>query len=122
MFAPVSAVFNSLSANQAANFSAAEVSTSPILLTERGTTRALAVETVTRTREPFSVSSPVEWAGDQRTRILLFATDLDFQSGDKPSAVSCEADDGTHIYQMTVESVLPVPGFEWITALTVRLS
>ena len=53
---------------------------------------------------------------------MLFATNLNLQNGEKPSDVSCEADDGIRIYPMTVESVLSVPTFEWMTALTVRLS
>ena len=122
MFGPTNISFNNISGNQAANFTAAFASSGPILLTEGAPTRAVALDAATWMREPFKVTSSVSWASDRRTRIMFFAANLSLQNGEEPSAISCEADDGIRTYPMTVESVLSVPTFEWMTALVVRLS
>ncbi len=94
----------------------------PILISEETSTRAVAVELSTQRHEPFEVNSPLSWAADQRTRIILFATGLSLQSNETVSAVTANAEDGAHnIHSLTVEHVGPVPSQEWITAIVVRL-
>ena len=94
----------------------------PILISEETSTRAVAVESITQRHEPFEVNSPLSWATDQRTRIILFAMGLSSQSNETVSAVTVKAEDGAHnIYSLTVEHIGPVPSQEWITAIVVRL-
>src|SRR6266404_2967110 len=91
------------------------------LISEETSTRAVAVESVTQTREPFAITSPVSWGSDNRTRIMLFA--MGVPAGENASAVTADAEDGAHhIYHLTVEYVGVVPEQEWATSVIVRLS
>ena len=93
-----------------------------ILISEETSTRAVAVESITQKQEPFTVTSPLTWGSDNRTRIMLFAMGLSLQSGETPAAVSASAEDGAHRnYVLTVEYVGPVAEHEWITSIVVRL-
>jgi len=93
----------------------------PVLLTQGSTDRALAVHSTQFTREPFLVRTPVNF-GDQRTRIMLFATSLDFLSGETVTSVSVRATDSRGVtYDMAVEQVSKVPNFPWLSSVTVRL-
>src|SRR6266849_8958333 len=93
------------------------------LVSEETSTRAVAVESLTQTREPFAITSPVSWASDNRTRIMLFAMGVSLQAGENASAVSADAEDGAHhIYHLTVEYVGVVPEQEWATSIVIRLN
>ena len=55
----------------------ARVATAPVLLTKtNSTTRALAFESISRLAEPFAPTTPVPFSQDDRTRVMLFATNL----------------------------------------------
>src|SRR5258708_24645473 len=70
------------------------------LVSEETSTRAVAVESVTQTREPFATTSSVSWGSDNRTRIMLFAMGL--PAGENASAVTADAEDATHhVYHLT---------------------
>jgi uncharacterized protein GlcG (DUF336 family) len=91
------------------------------LISEETSTRAVAVESVTQTREPFTTTAPVSWGTDNRTRIMLFA--MGVQAGENASAVTADAEDGAHnVYHLTVEYVGVVPEEEWATSIVVRLN
>jgi uncharacterized protein GlcG (DUF336 family) len=91
------------------------------LISEETSTRAVAVESVTQTREPFATTSPVNWGTDNRTRIMLFA--MGVQAGENASAVTADAEDAAHnIYHLTVEYVGVVPEQDWATSIVVRLN
>jgi uncharacterized protein GlcG (DUF336 family) len=93
----------------------------PVLISEAISTRAVAWDSVTHTREPFASMSPNSFAADKRTRIQIFA--LNLAGGDDASALTADAEDGAHrIYQLAVEHVDVVPGQEWMRSITVRLS
>lgn len=93
------------------------------LISEETSTRAVAVDSVTQTREPFATTSQVTWGTDNRTRIMLFAMGVNLQAGENASAVTADAEDGAHhIYHLTVEYVGPVPEQEWMSAIIVRLN
>jgi hypothetical protein len=95
----------------------------PVLLTQAGSTRAIALDSVTRLAEPFQLQSPIALGSDTRTRVMLFATNLTLAAGENASAVAAEAEDFTHArYPMTVEYVGAVPGQTWMTAVIVRLN
>nr|MDQ3747345.1 hypothetical protein [Acidobacteriota bacterium] len=59
----------------AARRSAAQ-SASPVLISQEGSTRAVALESVTRLREPFAPVSALRFGADSRTRVMLFALNL----------------------------------------------
>ena len=91
-----------------------------VLISQATSTRAIALESVAFTSEPFMVNSPFSWADDRRTRIILFALNL---ITDDASAVSADGEDSTHRhYALTVEYVGAVPGNDWMNAVVVRLS
>ncbi|MFN2480492.1 MAG: heme-binding protein [Pyrinomonadaceae bacterium] len=101
------------------NRSAAQASR-PVLVSEPTSTRALAWDSVARTREPFALTSPHTLGPDRRTRIQLFALNLD--PTDNASTLTADAEDGAHhLYALAVEAVAPVPGQEWMHTITVRL-
>src|ERR687888_14464 len=68
-------------------------SASPVLISEAGSTRAVALESVTRLREPFAPTSPVPFGADARTRVMLFAMNLHLAAGEDASAVTADAED-----------------------------
>jgi len=93
------------------------------LISEETSTRAVAVDSVTQTREPFSLTSTVRWGSDNRTRIMIFAMGLNLQPGETATSVTADAEDGAHrIYQLEVEYVGPVPEQEWISSIILQLN
>ena len=101
---------------------AAAQTSRPVLISEATSTRAIAFESVTQKREPFQHTSSVQFSADKRTRIMLFATNLNLQPGETAAAVTAEAEDGAHnIYPLTVEYVGAVPEQVWVSAIIVRL-
>lgn len=127
----------------------ARAQTPPVLLTEGSgtTTRAVAFDSVTFRSEPFSVTSPYNWNADksdtrdQRTRVILFAMNLSFLTGEGASALTADAQDASgRLYPLKVEALhnpkylrlLPAPGNPnalvptdvpqlWLYAITLRL-
>jgi Carboxypeptidase regulatory-like domain/Concanavalin A-like lectin/glucanases superfamily len=95
----------------------------PVLISETTNTRAIALEPTELKIQPFSPTSNTLFYGtDQRTRIMLFVANLALQPGESLSAVTAEAEDGTHRrYELGVEALRPVPGQEWISQITLRL-
>jgi hypothetical protein len=95
----------------------------PTLLTQTSSTRAIALDSVTRLAEPFQLQNPVAFGSDSRTRVMLFATNLTLAAGENASAVTADAEDVTRLhYPLTVEYVGAVPGQTWMTAVVVRLN
>jgi hypothetical protein len=94
----------------------------PVLISEQTSTRAIAFESPTFFREPFSLTSPFAWSADRRTRVMLFALNLSLQPGENLSAVTADAEDAAHRHSsLQVEYVGPVPSQEWLSAVIVRL-
>ena len=103
--------------------SAPHAATAPILLTKANSTRAIAVESTNLLVEPFAANAPVPFGVDNRTRITLFSANLSLASGEPPSVVTADAEDGNHIhYSLPVEYVGAVSGFPWMTSITMRLN
>src|SRR5947209_10636564 len=98
-------------------------SASPVLVSEVGSTRAVALESVTRLREPFSPTSPIRFSADARTRVMLFAMNLRLAADEDASVVTADAEDAVHhVYPLAVEYVGAVPGQEWMSSVVVRLN
>jgi uncharacterized protein GlcG (DUF336 family) len=95
---------------------------SPVLISQETSTRAIVFDSVTHQHEPFSAIAPVKFASDNSTRIMLFAMNLKIQPGETASDVIADAEDAAHhIYPLTVEYVGSVPEQPWATSITVRL-
>ena len=95
----------------------------PILISESTTTRAIALESVLLAHEPFGLRSHFLGLMDQRTRVTVFAVNLALQTGEELSAASADAEDATHRhYPLIIESIQPVPSYEWMSAVVFRLN
>src|SRR6185437_4937792 len=82
----------------------------PSILAEELTFRAIALDSVTMVREPFSLVNLHNFSSDQRTRIMLFATGVDLLPGETPASVQVQLEDSDdHIYPLVVESILQNP-------------
>jgi len=94
----------------------------PTLATEDNSDSAIALNAVTLIRDPFPLTDPFNLNSDNRTRVLLFATNLILANGEDASFVSVRAEDAQmNIFPLTVEYVGPVPGFNWLTEIVIVL-
>lgn len=94
----------------------------PVVLTEESSSRALALDSVLWTQDPFPVDSVLNFSQDQRTRLLLLVANIDLQPGDDASVVMVSGRGSTGpSYPLLVENVNKVPSFEWITQVVARL-
>src|SRR3982751_229451 len=84
----------------------------PLLMVEEGTTdSAVAVEPVTRARDPFPVTQVLPFSADSRTRVMLFAQNVALLPGETASALTATAEDAAHnVYALTVERLDPLQG------------
>jgi hypothetical protein len=94
----------------------------PILVSQSTSTRAIAVDSLTLTPEPFPVNSRFG-DSDQRMRVMVFAMNLVLQPGEDLSVVGADAEDAAHRHHpLTVESIRPVPSYEWMSAVVFKLN
>jgi glucose/arabinose dehydrogenase len=94
----------------------------PMLVTEEGSDLAAALTSVTLMRDPFALNDPFNLSSDHRTRITLFATNLQLAPNENASAITAFAEHmQTNFYPLPVESAGPVPGFNWLTQIVVVL-
>jgi len=113
-----------LIASSAHHATLAATAPAPVILTEATSTRAIAVDGVTKLRDPFPLTTPGYTAGaDKRTRIMFFVLNLDLLAGEGANALSADAEDSTgRKYVLAVENITSVPGFEGLKQVVVRLS
>lgn len=101
---------------------AALAGAAPVILTENNSTRAIAVDALTKMRDPFTITSPGFVGADRRTRVMFFVMNLDLLAGEGVGALSADAEDGAgKRYELTVEDVRPVRSFEGLQQVTVLL-
>ena len=99
------------------------VTNPPVLISDSVSTRAIALESVTQRPEPFKLTASAKFGPDNRTRVEIFAMNLDLLAGEGVNAVSADAEDAAHVrYPLTVEYVGQVPNFEGIFMIVVRLN
>lgn len=95
----------------------------PILISQATSTRAIAFEAVTMKAEPFGLTSSWNYAPDGRTRIAIFAMDLELLPGEGANAFTSDVQDGNgKIYPLRVEFAGQVPNFPGITMIILRLA
>jgi hypothetical protein len=94
----------------------------PTLLTEEGTENVLALNALTFTRDPFPFHTRSNLSADGRTRVMLFARNVELTLGESASAVTALAEDARGIvFQLPVEYVGQVPNLDWLTQMVVRM-
>jgi Calx-beta domain/Bacterial Ig domain len=94
----------------------------PVLFTEENTQHALALDLVTQTSDPFSLTSLFNLGNDQRRRVSLFVMHLELLPGDPISVVGVVGrDDEGRSYDLPVESVSSLLGVSDATQIIVRL-
>lgn len=97
-------------------------SSTPTILTEGTTDRAIALNAATFVRDPFTVVTERNFGADKRTRVMLFVTNLNLLPGENASAITAQAENLTlGIRQLPVEYVGKVPGFDWLTQVNLIL-
>jgi hypothetical protein len=90
----------------------------PSILTDELTARAVALDSVTMVREPFSLTNIHNLSSDHRTRIMLFATGIDLLPGE---SISVQLEDSDHhLYPLVVEDISKLPTFPF-SQITLKL-
>ncbi|HEU4508125.1 MAG TPA: choice-of-anchor Q domain-containing protein [Pyrinomonadaceae bacterium] len=94
----------------------------PVLLTEELTDHAIALDLVTLTRDPFSLTNPFNFGDDQRRRVSLFVWRLGLLPSDTVASVAVVArDDEGRTYELPVEALNPVALVPDVSQVVVRL-
>ncbi|HET7113756.1 MAG TPA: DUF1800 domain-containing protein [Pyrinomonadaceae bacterium] len=102
---------------------AAATNKKPVLLSQATNTRAIALESVTFRAEPFSPTTSPAFSPDNRTRVCIFAMDLELLPGEGANAFTSDVQDASgKIYPLRVEFIGQVPNFPGITMIVVRLA
>src|ERR1044072_3536333 len=92
-----------------------------VLISEANSTRAIAFDSVTFTKEPFARSTP--FASDGRTRIMVFALNLALAPNEDASAITADAETSIHThYALRVEYAAPLPSLPWLSSIVLRLN
>ena len=129
-FSPLAIVFvssSSVTGDKTASFTGTPSATPPsgqvpILLAHENSQRAVAVDSVTSMSEPFSITNLHNFSTDQRTRLSLFAVNVELGAGEATSVIEAEAEaPGGQIFPLTVEFFGPVPNFAWLKQVVVKL-
>lgn len=96
----------------------------PVLISQTASTRAVAFETISFKAEPFPLTASLPLThSDTRTRISIFAMDLELLPGEGANAFTADVQDATgKIYPLRIEFVGQVPNFPGITQIVVRLA
>lgn len=97
----------------------------PVLITEQGTGKAVALDSVTLVRDPQSVYTDKNFSPDRRARVLLFVANLDTASLEANLNLEVRfayvADAQERVLTVRPETMRAVPGLNHIAQLTVRL-
>ncbi|MDQ1638199.1 MAG: hypothetical protein QOF62_1538 [Pyrinomonadaceae bacterium] len=103
-------------------FVVTQAAPNPTLLSEQTSFAAIALDSVTFVRDPFSLRTMHNLSSDQRTRISLFALNVELLPSENISVISAQAEDAQHrIFSLPVEFVGKVPNFDWLTQINLRL-
>jgi uncharacterized protein (TIGR03437 family) len=94
----------------------------PVLQVDGATGRAVALDSVLFTTEPFALFNPLNFSADRRTRVILFFKGARLLAGEDASVVTAQA---THsqgnLVALPVEFVGPLPGADDLVQVVVRL-
>jgi hypothetical protein len=113
-------VFNPDGPSNAASFTISPPSL--VLLTEENSEHAIALDSVSFVRDPFSLTTLNNLSSDQRTRLMLFSPNLTLLNGDTFANVSAQAEDAQHnLYPLTIEFIGKNSQFDWLTQIVIKL-
>src|SRR4029079_13723937 len=116
-----SGAFNSLQAGNAVPPTI--ISHAQGAVTNQTGTRAVAFESVTMKTEPFPLTSTVQYSPDTRTRLCIFAMNVQLLAGEGVNAFTADVQDvNGKLYPLKVEFMGQVPNFSGITMFIVRLA
>jgi hypothetical protein len=94
----------------------------PFLLTQENSLRAVALDSATLVAEPFGVTNIHNFSTDQRTRLSLFAANIELSTGETTSIITAQAETSTgQIFPLTLEFFGTVPNFPWLKQIVVKL-
>lgn len=94
----------------------------PMLVSETGSDIAIALDSFTMLRDPFSLTNLFNFSTDKRTRLMLFAMNMDLLPSENSSAVTVRAEDAAmNTFPLAVEFVGKVPGLDQFTQIVVKL-
>ena len=120
VMSPLVQTFNNLTTDATAEFQATKL---PVLLTSPGSDRALALELTQFLDGPFPLTSTLLSDGRNRTRIIVFGTDLGLLPGEDAEAVTAEAEDAAQVrYPLRVEFVSPLAELPNVSQIVLRLN
>jgi hypothetical protein len=91
----------------------------PVLATEENSQRAIALDTVVFLRDPFPITNEHYFDVDKRTRVSLFATNIELKQGLVITAQGIDSQQVTH--QLQLEFVGGLPTFLGFTQIVVKL-
>jgi hypothetical protein len=95
----------------------------PTLLTMSYSDRAVALELTQFLSGPFPITTTLLSDGHNRTRVIVFGTDLGLLPGENIEAVTAEAEDAAHVvYPLRVEFVNPLPELPQVSQIVLRLN
>ena len=94
----------------------------PVLMTEENSDLAAALDAAIFVRDPFPIVNLLNFSLDQRTRIMVFGTNLDLLPGETSAAITAKAEDAQlNMFPLTVEFVGKPPGMEPLSEVVVKL-
>jgi hypothetical protein len=95
----------------------------PQLVTEVESGQAVALDSVTMMKAPFPMVTTNSLSTGQRTRLSLFARNINLSSNEDSSVVTAQAEDRQgNVFRLPVEYVGKVPNFGWLTQFVVKLA
>ncbi len=95
----------------------------PVLISEETSTRALVTDPFLWRGNRLPQATQVLWPAGQEARITFFVTNLDLMSGEGANAFRADAQNAIgRRYNLPIESISPLPGLDWIYAVTMRLN
>jgi hypothetical protein len=95
----------------------------PTLLTLPNSDRGAAVELTQFVTGPFPLTTTLLSDGRNRTRIILFGTDLELLPGEDLEAITAEAVDAAQVrYPLRVEFLSPLPNLPHVYQIVLRLN
>ena len=94
----------------------------PVLMMEENNDLAAALDATIFLRDPFPVINLLNFSSDQRTRIMIFGTNLELISGETISSITAKAEDAQlNVFPLTVEFVGKPTGMEPLSEVVVKL-
>jgi uncharacterized protein (TIGR03437 family) len=92
-----------------------------VIFIQDASDRAIALDSVTMVRDPLSFATPFNFSADQRTRIMIFATNAELLPGETGSAITAQFEDQSHqTHPAVVEFVGVVDNVSTMTQIVIK--